>query len=81
MSEQQPPAGRQDESNQDDWPEPDPDELRLLEEQMEELREQGILIKGAGLHGRLEPVAYIPGAVERFLAARGSRGSGRWRPQ
>ena len=81
MSTQQPPAGRQDDSNQEDWPEPDADELRRLEEQMEELHEQGILIKGAGLHGRLTPVAYIPGAVERFLAARGSRGSGRWRPR
>ena len=73
MSAQQPPAGRQDDSNQGDWPEPDPDELRLLEEQMEELREQGILIKGAGLHGRLTPVAYIPGALDRFLEARGSK--------
>ena len=73
MSAQQPPAGRQDDGNQEDWPEPDPDELRLLEEQMEKLREQGILIKGAGPRGRLEPVAYIPGALDRFLEARGSK--------
>ena len=73
MSAQQPPAGRQDDSNQEDWPEPDADELRRLEEHLEELREQGILIKGAGLRGRLKSVAYIPGALDRFLEARGSK--------
>ena len=81
MSTQQPPAGRQDDSNQEDWPEPDADELRRLEEHLAELRKQGVLVKGDGIRGSLRTVAYIPGAVERFLAARGSRGSGRWRPR
>ena len=49
MSEQQPPAGQQNDSNQDDWPEPDAEELRLLEEHLEELREQGVIIKGDGI--------------------------------
>ena len=70
MSAQQPPAGRQDDSSQEDWPEPDAEELRLLEEHLAELREQGILIKGDGIRGSLRTVAYIPGALERFLAER-----------
>ena len=53
MSAQQPPAGRQDDSSQEDWPEPDAEELRLLEEHLAELREQGVLIKGDGIRGNL----------------------------
>ena len=80
MSEQQPPAGRPDNSNQEHWPEPDAEELRLLEEHLEELEKEGVLIRGDGIRGSLKPVAYIPGAVDRFLAARGSKPK-QWRQQ
>ncbi len=80
MSAQQPPAGRQDDSSQEDWPEPDAEELRRLEEHLAELREQGALIKGDGIRGSLKTVAYIPGAVDRFLESRGSKPK-QWRPQ
>ena len=80
MSEQQPPAGRQDDSNQESWPEPDAEELRRLEECLAELREQGVLVKGDGKRGSLKMVAYVPGAVERFLERRGSKPK-QWRPQ
>ena len=80
MSAQQPPAGRQDDNNQEHWPEPDAEELRLLVEHLAELREQGVIIKGDGIRGSLKPVAYIPGAVDRFLAAQGSKPKP-WRPQ
>ncbi len=73
MSEQQPPAGRQNDSSQEDWPEPDAEELRLLEEHLDQLEKEGVLIKGDGIRGSLKPVAYIPGAVDRFLAERGSK--------
>ncbi len=73
MSEQQPPAGRQDDSSPEDWPEPDAEELRLLEEHLDQLEKEGVLIKGDGIRGSLKPVAYIPGAVDRFLAERGSK--------
>ena len=78
MSEQQPPAAPQNDSNQEDWPEPDPEELRRLEECLAELREQGVLVKGDGIRGSLKMVAYRPGALNRFLIARGSKP---WRPQ
>ena len=80
MSEQQPPAGRQDDSSQEDWPEPDAEELRLLQEHLDQLEKEGVLIKGDGIRGSLKPVAYIPGAVDRFLAERGSKRK-QWRPQ
>ena len=73
MSEQQPPAGRQDDSSQEDWPEPNAEELRLLQEHLDQLEKEGVLIKGDGIRGSLKPVAYIPGAVDRFLAERGSK--------
>ena len=73
MSEQQPPAGRQNDSSQEDWLEPDAEELRLLEEHLDQLEKEGVLIKGEGRRDNWEPVAYIPGAVERFFAARGSK--------
>ena len=53
MSEQQPPAAPQNNSNQDAWPEPDAEELRLLEEHLEELRKQGVIIKGDGIRGTI----------------------------
>ena len=80
MSEQQPPAAPQNDSNQEDWHEPDPEELRRLEECLAELREQGVLVKGDGIRGSLKMVAYIPGAVDRFLEGRGSKRK-QWRPQ
>ena len=80
MSEQQPPAGRQDNGNEEEWPEPDPGELRQLEEYLDQLEKEGVLAKGDGIRDNLKPVAYIPGAVARFLAARGSK-SKKWRPQ
>ena len=71
MSAQKPPdAGRFD-SEQEKWPEPDPEELRLLEERLEELRAEGILSGGTGPRESLKPVAHIPGALARFLAERG----------
>ena len=80
MSEQQPPAGQQNNTNQDDWPEPDPEELRLLEEHLDQLEKEGVLFKGDGIRDNMKPVAYIPGAVDRFLAARGSKPK-QWRRQ
>ena len=53
MSEQQPPAGRPDNSNQEHWPEPDAEELRLLEEHLEELEKEGVLIRGDGIRGSI----------------------------
>ena len=73
MDAQKPPdAGRFD-SEQEKWPEPDPEELRLVQEHLDQLEKEGILIKGEGRRDNWEPVAYIPGAVERFLAERGSK--------
>ena len=80
MSEQQPPAAGQDNSNEEEWPEPDAEELRLLEEHLDHLENEGVLMRGDGIRDNLKPVAYIPGAVARFLAARGSK-SKKWRPQ
>ena len=53
MSAQKPPdAGRID-SEQEKWPEPDPEELRLLEEHLDHLEKEGVLIKGDGIRGSL----------------------------
>ena len=73
MSAQKPPAHRQFNDNEEEWPEPDPEQLRLLHEHLDQLEKEGVLIKGDGLRGSLKPVAYIPGAVEQFLADRGSK--------
>ena len=74
MSEQQPPAGRQDDGNEEEWPAPDPEELRVLEEHLDQLGKEGVLIKGEGIRSNLwQEVPYIPGAVERFFAERGSK--------
>ena len=72
MSAQKPPAHRQFDDNEEERPDPDAEELRLLEEHLDQLEKEGVLIKGNGIRGNLKAVAYIPGAVERFLAARGS---------
>ena len=71
MSAQQPPAGRQDDGSQEDWPEPDAEELRLLEEHLAELRAEGILSGAAGPRKPMKPVAYRPGALKRFQDERG----------
>ena len=70
MSGQQPPARRPDDGSQEDWPEPDAEELRLLQERLEELRAEGILSGAAGPRSTLRPIAHIPGALERFLKRR-----------
>ena len=54
MSEQQPPADRQNDSNQEDWPELDAEELRLLEEHLDQLEKEGVLITGDGIRGSLQ---------------------------
>ena len=64
------PACQQVDNDQEERPEPNVDELRILEEQLAELQEQGILIPGEGKRGSLRPVAHVPGALERFLAER-----------
>lgn len=71
MSAQKPPAHRQSDDNEEEWPEPDADELRRLQERLEELRAEGILSGDAGPRETLKPVAHIPGALARFLAERG----------
>ena len=73
MSAQKPPAHRQFDDNEEEWPDPDAEELRLLEEHLDQLEKEGVLIKGDGIRGSLKTVAYIPGAVDRFLAERGSK--------
>ena len=43
MSDESRPAGQRFDDDREEWPVPDPDELRLLEERLEELRAEGIL--------------------------------------
>ena len=50
---------------------PEPDEMRRLEERLEELRAEGILSGAAGPRKPMKPVAYRPGALKRFLDERG----------
>ena len=71
MSAQKPPAHRQFDDNEEERHEPNAEELRLLEERLEELRAEGILSGGTGPRESLKPVAHIPGALARFLAERG----------
>ena len=74
MSAQKPPAHRQSDGNDEEWPEPDAEELRLVQEHLDQLEKEGILVKGDGIRGSLrQEVEYIPGAVERFFAERGSK--------
>ena len=61
-------AGFSDEQVED--PEVSPDEMSRLEERLEELRSEGILSGAAGPRKAMEPIAYIPGALERFIAER-----------
>ena len=49
------------------------DEMRCLEERLEELRAEGILSGAAGPRKPMQPVAYRPGALDRFLISRGSK--------
>ena len=51
--------------------EPEPDEMRLLAERIEELRAEGILSGAAGPRKPMKPVAYRPGALKRFQDERG----------
>ena len=53
MSAQKPPAHRQFDDNEAEWPEPNPEELRLLEEHLDHLEKEGVLIKGDGIRGSL----------------------------
>ena len=71
MSAQKPPAHRQFDDNEEERPDPDAEELRLLEERLAELRAEGVLSGDAGPREPLQPVAHIPGALARFLAERG----------
>ena len=50
---------------------PEPDEMRRLEERLEELRAEGILSGAAGPRKPMKPVAHIPGALKRFQDERG----------
>ena len=72
MSTQKPPEEGQSDNEPEEWPAPDPEELRLLEEHLDQLEKEGVLMRGEGIRGSLKPVAYIPGALERFLEDRGS---------
>ena len=71
MSAQKPPDEGHLNDDQETWPEPDAEELRLLAERLEELRAEGILSGAAGPRQSLPPVAYRPGALKRFLDERG----------
>ena len=71
MSNQERPDWRWVVDDQEERPEPNADELRLLEEHLDRLEKEGVLKKGEGIRGSLRPIAHIPGALERFLAARG----------
>lgn len=53
MSAQKPPDADRFDSEQEKWPDPDPEELRLLEEHLDQLEKEGILIKGDGIRGSL----------------------------
>ena len=41
-----------------------------LEKRLDEMRQEGTLVRQPGPRGFLKPVATIPGALERFLAER-----------
>ncbi len=73
MRTQKPPEEGQPDNEPEEWPAPDPEELRLLEEHLDQLEKEGVLMRGDGIRRSLKTVAYIPGAVERFFAARGSK--------
>ena len=54
MSAQKPPAHGQFDDNEAEWSEPDAEELRLLEEHLDQLEKEGVLIKGDGTRGSLQ---------------------------
>ena len=80
MSNQKHPAWRHGHDNVDNQAEfgddeieptkPGPDEMRRLEERLEELRAEGILSGATEPRQLMKPVAHIPGALERFIADR-----------
>ena len=53
-----------------DWPQYDPEAIRVLDRQLAELRAQGIISGGGSREAMLKPVAHRPGALARFLAER-----------
>ncbi len=70
MSDENSTAGQRFDDDREEWPAPDPEELRLLEERLEELRAEGILSGSAGPRSTLRAIAHVPGALERFLKRR-----------
>ena len=68
MSDQNTPVGQQPDDDREERPAPDADELRLLQQQLKELRAKGIISGGEGPRDSLKPVAHVPGALARFLA-------------
>ena len=71
MSDESKPVGQRFGDEREERPAPAPDELRLLQELLEELRAEGILSGDAGPRQPLQPVAHVPGALAQFLAERG----------
>ena len=53
MSTQKPPEEGQSDNEPENWPAPDPEELRLLEEHLDQLEKEGVLINGDGIRGSL----------------------------
>ena len=51
MSDESKPVGQQSDDDPEEWPAPDPEELRLLEEHLDQLEKEGVLIKGEGIRG------------------------------
>lgn len=56
--------------NLDERKEPAVAEPDELDRRIAELHQQGILIGGEGPRESLRPIAYIPGALKRFLERR-----------
>ena len=56
--------------NSDDRKEATGTELDDLDQRIDELHQQGILIGGEGPRESLRPIAYIPGALQRFMERR-----------
>ena len=55
MSTEKPPDEGQSDNEPEEWPAPDPEELRLLEEHLDQLEKEGVLIKGEGRRDILQP--------------------------
>ena len=68
MGDQNTPVGQQFDGDREEWPAPDADELRRLQERLAELRAEGIISGGEGQRDSLKPTARAPGALARFLA-------------